>query len=128
MEGCDQFLRETPPAPHTNPHFVVVHGSLCAWSLPGLGSRTLAVADRPAPTEITDGVSYEAYANFADREILVVFEAPVYGGQARFQSLVGRPHAASRGCRTFCRDVRSPPSSPGTAHPPREPQRRTERA
>ena len=84
MNDCTLIAHEAPRAPNTNPHYRVVEGSSCDWDLPGLGRRHFTVADRPTPRDTTDGVGYEAYANFAGRELFIMLEAPVEAGQTRF--------------------------------------------
>lgn len=85
LGGCRLAARATPPEPHRNPHYLIVEGSSCDWDLPGLGHRRFDVANREADRRVTESTGDEAYANFADREIFVSFEAPVERGEARFQ-------------------------------------------
>lgn len=84
MMGCTLRMHATPAQANRNPHYLVDEGSTCTWDLPGLGRRTFPVANRPTPTGVTDGVGYDAFANFAGREVFLVLEAGVDRGRARF--------------------------------------------
>lgn len=88
VAGCELFAERARG--EGGLQYVVTSGT-CHADVPGVGLRTFSVANRPVTHAHTEDTGEEAHMSLYDREVSLVFEAPVPPGEVRFVCDATRP-------------------------------------